>query len=197
MFWSANQANDFQSQVNGQTIAERNIQTVLGMNEPDIPSQANLSPGDAAAQWKNFLEPLKSVQPSIRLGSPAVTNTPAGKQWMYDFFGACGNGCTVDFVALHWYGLANATDFISHVTDYHNSFNRSIWVTEWAPLNFGDPSRGQPSPQEIIDFLGATQNWMDRTSFVERYAWFGATASSQTINPVSASLGDWDTLLIR
>ncbi|KAJ7903880.1 hypothetical protein B0H13DRAFT_1882079 [Mycena leptocephala] len=50
-----------------------NVTTVLGsMNEPQEPTQSNLSPAQGAAIWKQYLEPLKGR--NIRLGNP----TPSG-----------------------------------------------------------------------------------------------------------------------
>jgi len=189
MFWSSTQLSDFQSQVNPMTIEQKGIKNILGMNEPDQTGEANLNAGQGAAMWKEYLEPLKTAIPSVRLGSPATTNAPNGKQWMYDFFGACGGGCSVDFVALHWYGLDNATDFIAHVTDYYNAFQRPIWVTEWACENYGDPSLGQCSDDQITEFLSATQSWMDKTDYVERYAWLGATSNIAGVNPENDLIG--------
>lgn len=181
MFWGMQQITDFQAQVNPGTILERNYKNILAMNEPNQQGQAQVSAGDAAAQWKQYLEPLKA-NTGVRLGSPAPTNAPSGKQWLYDFLGACGGGCNVDFIALHYYGI-NATDFINHVTDYHNAFQKPIWVTEWACQNFGDPKLGQCSEDDVSDFLETTQSWMEKTDFVERYAWLGATINVQGVNP--------------
>jgi len=37
----------------------------------------------------------------------------------------------VDAIALHWYGT-DPQAFISYVQDFHNTFNKNIWVTEFA-----------------------------------------------------------------
>ncbi|KAG8950184.1 hypothetical protein FRC00_007820 [Tulasnella sp. 408] len=142
MFWGMQQITDFQAQVNPGTILERNYKNILAMNEPNQQGQAQVGAGDAAAQWKQYLEPLKA----------------------------------------NYYGI-NATDFINHVTDYHNAFQRPIWVTEWACQNFGDPKLGQCSDDDVSDFLETTQSWMEKTDFVERYAWLGATINVQGVNP--------------
>lgn len=73
---------------------------ILAFNEPDLGAQANCSPEKAAQVWKDVLEPLKKK--GYRLGSPAVTGGPAGKQWMQDWLEGCQGGCNPDFVAVHW-----------------------------------------------------------------------------------------------
>jgi hypothetical protein len=75
-------------------------QDVLGFNEPDLAGQADCSPEQAAEVWKSTLEPLK--QKGYRLGSPAVTGGPDGKQWMQRWFEVCDRGCNPDFIAVHW-----------------------------------------------------------------------------------------------
>lgn len=99
-----------------------------------------------------------------------------------------------------WYDV-NATAFQEYLEDFHNTFQKPIWVTEWAcqvavsafripgllnvyqnPQNFnGGP---QCSQQDIIDFLNQTQSFMDATDWVERYAWFGVMRDLQGVNPV-------------
>ena len=75
------------------------------------------------------MQPLKAQ--GIRLGSPAPSSALSGKTWLQDFLTACGGTCIVDFIALHWYGI-NSTQFIIYLQDFHDTFQRPIWVTEWA-----------------------------------------------------------------
>ncbi|KAG8863951.1 hypothetical protein FRB97_005151 [Tulasnella sp. 331] len=205
MFWGIKQVSDFQWQITSSALSDNEWTSILGMNEPEQSSESNIDAGTGALQWQvcylnglaknthlwrltatqEYIEPLKTSNPSIRLGSPACTNAPAGKQWMYDFFGACGNNCTVDFVALQ-------TE--SGKTDYHDSFNRPIWVTEWACQNYGDPSLGQCTDDQITQFLQDTQSWMDSTTFVERYAWFGAMENMQGVNQGDALMSPQGTI---
>ena len=98
------------------------------LRRPQHAGQSNLSPQQGADLWRTHLQPLKAQ--GIRLGSPAPTSAPSGKTWLQDFLTACG-GCTVDFIALHWYGI-NSTQFIVYLQDFHDTFKRPIWVTEWA-----------------------------------------------------------------
>ncbi len=75
---------------------------ILTYNEPDQPGQALCTPEDAAAHWKEHLEPLRRVNGGQwTLASPAVTSAPRGKTWLNEFRGNC-SGCDWDFTALHW-----------------------------------------------------------------------------------------------
>ncbi|KAG8872198.1 hypothetical protein FRB97_007891 [Tulasnella sp. 331] len=65
---------------------------VMGFNEP-----SNLTPAAAAALWIQYIQPLRTSIPGIKLISPAVTNAgaPSGIAWMDSFIAAC-TGCTFD-----------------------------------------------------------------------------------------------------
>jgi hypothetical protein len=81
-----------------------------------------------------------------------------------------------------WYDV-NATNFIEYLQDFHDTFQRPIWVTEWACQNFNDEDE-QCSYDDIRTFLNTTQSFMDATDWVERYSWFGAFRELQGVNPV-------------
>ncbi|QRV75529.1 glycoside hydrolase family 128 protein [Ceratobasidium sp. AG-Ba] len=170
--WGARDTALFASVVNATSIAANGWKDVLGMNEPQEPTQANLTAQEGATMWKTYLEPLKSA--GVRLGSPATTSAPNGKTWIQDFLTACDGGCSVDFIALHWYGNI-ASEFIAYIEDFHNTFQRPIWVTEWSCLNF--IGGAQCTYDETVQFLNVTQSYMDQAPWVERYAWFGAMAN--------------------
>ncbi|CEL55901.1 Alkali-sensitive linkage protein 1 OS=Schizosaccharomyces pombe (strain 972 / ATCC 24843) GN=asl1 PE=1 SV=1 [Rhizoctonia solani AG-1 IB] len=190
--WGQRDAQLFSSVVNATSIAANGWKNILGMNEyvfyssdepkrsdleqtidrPQIPDQANMSAQDGVNLWKTRLEPLKAS--GVRLGSPATASGPSGKIWMQDFFSLCAGACTVDFVALHWYGNI-ASEFIAYLEDFHSTFQRPIWVTEYSCQNFVNGA--QCTYDEIVEFLNTTQTFMDQTPWVERYAWFGAMAS--------------------
>jgi len=162
MLWGPGQAADFEQVAR----AGFNSSTaVLGFNEPDNSGQSNLSPSTAAALWKQYLQPLAG---KLRLGAPAVTSAPSGKPWLQNFFSAC-SGCTVDFIPIHWYG-SDSSAFESYVTDIHNTFNKNIWITEWACVEYAPPPCDQNS---VNTFLQDTTAWLTQQSWVERYAWFG------------------------
>ncbi|KDQ55080.1 glycoside hydrolase family 128 protein [Jaapia argillacea MUCL 33604] len=180
MLWGATQVNQWTSSVNS-TISSKKVTAVLGMNEPNEVSQSNLTAQQGAVMWKTYIEPLKSR--GVRLGTPATTSAPSGIQWVKDWLVACDGGCTVDFVALHWYDV-NATNFIEYIQEFHNTFQKPIWVTEWDCQNNNTPQ--QCSLQDIMSFMNITQSFMDNTDWVERYAWFGAMENLQGVNPSNA-----------
>jgi len=106
----------------------------------------------------------------IKFGSPAVTSVPdVSIPWLQSFIAQC-NGCQIDFVCMHYYGT-DAQDFITYVTKFHQTFNKPVWVTEFAPWNFdGTPQIDQ---QQVNAFMETVTQWMDSTDMVEHYFPFG------------------------
>jgi hypothetical protein len=165
MLWSGNQdADQFADKARSQ-----GAQCILGFNEPERPDQANMSPGDAARVWKQYVEPLR--EQGIRLGSPSIASTEEGLNWLQAFL---NEGCYIDFLALHWYGRG-ADNFIGYITSARERFGSRypVWVTEFACTSW---NRYQPvSQDEINQFFDQSLARLDDTDWVERYSWFGAT----------------------
>ncbi|KAI0824605.1 glycosyl hydrolase catalytic core-domain-containing protein [Trametes gibbosa] len=181
MLWGTRQTSDWDNNIN-RTIQQYHVTHLLGFNEPEIVGQSNISPTDAATEWKAHIEPLKGL--GVLLGAPAPSGAPQGKQWLVNWMNACQGGCTVDFMPLHWYDT-NSTAFMGYLQDYHDTFQKPLWVTEWACQNFNQPDQ-QCSLQDIVNFMNATQKFMDDTDWIERYAWFGAMENLQGVNQENA-----------
>lgn len=104
---------------------------LLAFNEPDLAAQSNLLPATAAAVYKQYMQPYAG---QAKLGSPAVTNggPPSGLTWLSQFMGNC-TGCTVDFVAIHWYDSAtNIAYFQNYVQSAYTQFNKPLWIVSRA-----------------------------------------------------------------
>ena len=151
MLWGAPNDTSFLKDVQTQIDGGANISHVLGFNEPDgtLATGGSDIPADTAAQiWMQEIQPL--AKQGVELGAPACTGAESGRQWLQDFFGNCSN-CTVDFVPVHWYG--NFEGLASHIGEYVGTFNRTIWVTE-----FADPDA---SLQDSQTFYNQSTSYMD------------------------------------
>ncbi|GAB1191844.1 hypothetical protein APSETT444_001027 [Aspergillus pseudonomiae] len=138
---------------------------ILGFNEPDSPSQANLTPLEAMVYYKEYISPYSS---KAKLVSPAVTN--GGLNWMRSFMSLC-HDCDISIMAVHWYG-DTAEDFKTFVTEAIETSQRynihEIWITEFAltsAINGGDPS-------DSIKFLRDVIPWLNSQKAVGRFAYF-------------------------
>jgi len=178
MMWgnTPNAVKSWKSQVMG-----KKWKNILAFNEPDHKGQAAITPQQAVKLWNQYIKPVNSK----RKGAPAVTNSDRGRKWIGDFLKAC-KGCQIDFVPVHFYGTS-VQRFKETVTAIHKISGKPVWITEWACQNFGKPGDKCDS-NEVKAFLKATQEWMDKTSWVERYSWFGTLGGMGNVNPVNAML---------
>ncbi|CAD6593227.1 MAG: hypothetical protein ASARMPRED_007170 [Alectoria sarmentosa] len=156
MLWGTGNSSTFLSDVQNQIKAGDNITYVLGFNEPDGESSTGGSdiPAETAAQiWMQQIEPL--ARQGVKLGAPACTGAETGLQWTKDFFTAC------------WY--SNFQGLASHIGEYVGTFNKTIWVTEFADANV--------NLQDAQTFYNQSSSYLDRTENVTRYSYFGAFRS--------------------
>lgn len=151
---------------------------LLGFNEPDLSSQSNMTVAQALDLWP------KLMSTGLRLGSPAVASgaaTPGG--WLDQFMtGAAQQGYRVDFITLHWYGGDFTTaDAVSQLRSYlqavYDRYHKPIWLTEFALIDFSHGTRF-PSEAQQAAFLTAATSMLDGLPYLERYAWFGLSASA-------------------
>jgi RNA polymerase sigma factor (sigma-70 family) len=150
---------------------------LLGFNEPDLSSQANMSVPLALALWPRLMAT------GMRLGSPAVAAgaaTPGG--WLDRFMrGAAARHYRVNFITLHWYGADFATGpAVSQLESYlqaiYARYRLPIWLTEFALARFGG-SASFPAQRVQAAFLTVATSMLERLSYVQRYAWFALPAT--------------------
>jgi len=155
-------------------------QVLLGFNEPNFGSQANLSAKAAADLWPE-LEAIADAK-GLRLVSPAVNFCGGSCQdtdpfhYLDTFFAACA-GCRVDAVAMHIYvgcspsGDNKAEWLINHVETYKKRFTQPLWLTEFACDSAKNPAEQQAFLEDAVTYLEAEPR-------IERYAWFSGRATN-------------------
>ena len=174
MAWSyyGNTNNNFSNWLNGYVKKQPGVKSVLGFNEPDSTTQANLTVAQALDGWQY----LQST--GLPLGSPAAVH--ADDQWMRDFMaGAAAKNYRVDYVTIHWYGGNDPNGFINYVDYIHNLYNKPVWVTEFAPADWS----GQHgiSARQAYDFMRQVLPALNSRSYVQRYAWFSADVNDAAL----------------
>jgi len=152
----------------------------MGFNEPEISGQSNISPQTGVQLWKQYIQPMKAK--GATLISPATTSDPAGKQWMIQFYSLCGDDCGVDIHAAHWYDVSGDA-LISYLQDLHNTFNKPLWLTEFACQNFNNGP--QCSQSQVKGFQAQVTAFMESTSWVLKYMPFGAMLDMQGVNTLN------------
>jgi hypothetical protein len=173
MLWGTSQLAQFKS-----VVKPGYANVVLAFNEPDISGQANLDPETAARIWMANGDILR--QQGYTTISPAVAFS---NDWLHAFFNAC-TGCKFDHMAAHIYAT-DAQDVITYLTQLHDTFGMSIWVTEFACHSFiGKPPCDE---NQAFDFVTQTTQWMDATPWIDKYFFYGfMTAAEININPVNS-----------
>lgn len=148
-------------------------QVLLAFNEPDGNGgdhQANMSVEQVVALWPRL------EARGLRLGSPATTQegTLGQASWQRKFMTeADRRGLRVDFMAVHYYSKNGDVEaFRKWLVAVHQEYNRPIWVTEFALIDWSRP--GRASYENNANFAKNAIQMMQGLPFVERHAWFAA-----------------------
>ncbi|TAQ83510.1 hypothetical protein B7494_g8167 [Chlorociboria aeruginascens] len=184
MLWNTSSVHTDSFNSDVEDALSRGSQHILAFNEPDIcphapdwagTTQACMDPQPAAEGYVTWIMPYAG---RAKLGAPAVTNGDFSPPWLTSFMQDCYTlNCTIDFVPVHVYGgvgdITPYTDYLQKIYNIANNASimapgtpeRMIWLTEFQAN--GDVAQ---QTQFLQDFF----QWADRTSWVERYAWFAA-----------------------
>jgi len=150
-----------------------NARYLLGFNEPNFMSQANMKPSEAAALWPKLEKiakdyGLKIVGPAVNYSGDGVTENGVTYSnpiaYLDAFFAACPN-CQVDYIAVH-----NYMCYAGALSDYINQFkkyNKPIWLTEFACWDQSTITRNM---QKGL-MMGAI-DYLENEPMVFRYSWF-------------------------
>jgi hypothetical protein len=167
MFWGAGSVNDDNIDRIKQLVNEGKVKYVLGFNEPDGASQANMSVDTAIELWPR----LEEI--GVPLVSPATVNP--NNDWMKEFMQRADElGLRVDYVAVHHYGGSNELGFVNKLKQTHDDYNRPIWVTEFAVADWNatSPENNRYTEAEVIHFMEQSLKALDDIDWVFRYSWF-------------------------
>jgi hypothetical protein len=149
------------------------VPVLLALNEPDH-KRAVLSVEDAVKHWPELMAMTS------RISSPAPAKP--GSPWLERFMSeAKQKNLKVDFVAVHIYSPPNAKRFLRLVDGVHERYRMPIWITEFSVADYSANKTGKNrfSEQDVLRFMREVLPELERRSYVERYAWFGAGQASQ------------------
>jgi len=150
--------------------ANPKIHYLLVLNEPNLTSQANVTPQQAAAMWPQYeavaaQAHVQIVGPQITWGTMAGYNDPV--VWLDAFYAAYeaankGRKPRIDYLGFHWYdyGLDSQLDRLT-------KYGKSFWVTEFANWDSQITTLAEQAAQ-MTAMVGICESRAD----VFRYAWF-------------------------
>jgi hypothetical protein len=151
------------------------VKYILGFNEPNFISQANMTPSAAAAAWP-ALEAiadefgLEIVGPAVNFCGDCVSENGTvytdPVDYLDDFFAACSD-CRVDYIAVHNY-MCYQSALEWYIGNFYK-YGKRIWLTEFACW---DQPASVVTRQFQIDYMRDAVAALESDTMVFRYAWF-------------------------
>jgi Glycosyl hydrolase catalytic core len=151
------------------------IKYMLVLNEPNLVSQSNMTPQQAAQLWPQF-EAI-AAQTGVKIVGPAITwGTMTGYEdpvaWLDAFYAAyhaanSNRDPQIDYLAFHWYDYG-----LDAQLDRLTKYNKPFWVTEfanWHSQNDGAQVDTLANQEAQMTSMVAT---CEGRADVFRYAWF-------------------------
>ncbi len=173
---------------------------ILGFNEPDIGTQANMSFFDSVDVWKEYISPL-----NMRKVSPAPAAPGGDSAWLRRFMNGdyicqspltgewglytdylddatktwvSGVGDDIDAVVLHYYrSEINFEGLLEAIETLWETYHKPIWVTELSVFGMKGTSADYSYEiyerrVEMTEFVQKIVENLDDIPYVERYCWF-------------------------
>lgn len=152
---------------------------LFSFNEPDIPSQAGMTPAVAASAHVIHMNPFAG---QAKIGAPSVSNSGQsgqGLDWLSSWIDACealDEQCHYDFCNIHWYAqVAYVDTLFTQLEAAHKLCGKPIWLTEFAP------ELGTATDAETAAFLEEVIPKLEALDYVEAYSyWMVATDNLMT-----------------
>ena len=172
--WPDTMARDFA--MISESLANDSVSAVMGFNEPDKEDQANLSVAQVIRLWPQLM------QLGVPLVSPGCVH--ADGEWMQEFMEQVERrNLRVDYVAVHSYEGPSPDILMNRLERIHRTYGRPLWITEFAVGDWHAPSvhKNRHRPDRIAKFMREILPTLDSADFVQRYAWFPASARSASL----------------
>jgi hypothetical protein len=165
MLWG-NRDNDLANwQQDASDMISQGSKALFSFNEPDIASQSNMSPGEAASLFKSQ---MNGFHGKALIGAPSVSNSGnanEGLDWLQQFVDACNGECQFDFANIHWYSQPQYSDTLfEHIQKAHEITGKPVWLTEFGPIDSDDAST-DAFIQDVIPKL-------DNIDYLDAYSYF-------------------------
>lgn len=141
------------------TAISNGAKVVHFFNEPEM---NGINAAEAADLWNTVMVPLRN-QYNIKLVSPVTASNDEGSAWLDTFMS--GISSAPDYLGLHYYGTdIEATK--TYLTERHTKHPYPVIVSEIGCLS--------EDYSQVYQYVVKLTQWMDTTSFISQYAWFGA-----------------------
>lgn len=129
-------------------------------NEPE---RAGISPHRAANLWKEKMVVLRAEK-GPQLVSPSCASDAAGEAWLAHYMNHTRD-TPPDFLGLHYYG-DEAKEAIRYIETMHMKY-------PFLPVVVSEIACTSREGRKVLEFTAKLCNWMDETSWIFEYAFFG------------------------
>ena len=183
MFWGAGSVTDDEIARIKSLADAGKIKYVLGFNEPDLASQANMTIDEAIALWP------KLEEIGVPLGSPVPAGLNNG--WLEEFMRKANtNNLRVDFINIHLYRENDAQIFLDVVDETYQKYGKPIWITEMSVKdNQAQTVAENRFPMtEVLETMKVLLPELYNREYISRFAWFTATRDSPNYPGNSSSV---------
>lgn len=159
---------------------ENGYDTVLGFNEPDLETQANVTVVEAVEQQKKFTDA------GLRIGAPVTAGWASSSEWLQEYMSAAGE--QVDFIPVHLYlgypGKEMVKTVLHEIQNTYEKYQKPIWITEisfastdpyWTGLtadNLEYVRKNAETLEMLVNGVEGEFAGLNQLAYVERYAWF-------------------------
>mgnify|MGYP001274575782 CR=1 FL=1 len=176
MQWCCSLGDDTADRLRAQ-FAAGEIKYLLGYNEPDSATQANMTVDRAIVLWRQ----LEAT------GIPLVSPSPVhfDNEWTEAFMErALAEGLRIDYLGYHSYGGPNAQWLLDKLDALYAQYQIPIWITEFAVADWNAETReaNRIQPEAVLEFMREILPELDRRDHIFRYAWY-TDYSSQHLWP--------------
>jgi len=139
---------------------------LLAFNEPNLTSQANMTPQEAAARWPEVKAiadelGLKVISPAMNYGTLEGYHDPI--VWLDEFFELVPLS-HFDGIAIHCY--MSKGYLLKRYVQRFKKYNKALWLTEFCAW---DDNLTQEKQRE---YMSDAINYLEGDPWVFRYAWF-------------------------
>lgn len=164
---------------------------LLTFNEPDFPDQANMTPEQAVEAWK-YIKPIVDDE-KVDVSSPVVAiptvfyeDENNNYRTVGGWFGKYNQLMNIanyhdEFTTVHFYFDYPGDWILDVFKKIHEKTGKKLWITEWGVGQWsqvqsfdwtGGPDEGNWQREMIEKFVREIIPILDKTDYIERYAWF-------------------------
>jgi len=150
-----------------------NYPILMGPNEINLASQANMAAEDVVSLWNQYIRPYAGKKILV---SPSVTSADSGPIELKKILDTCGDAdgrpnCGFDYISLHYYGKTSQ-DLITYITKTYNALNNiPVWLSEFGCMDFANDATC--TDEEVTTFMQEVSAWCESTEWIAMYSPYG------------------------